>query len=37
MRTADGVDIATTDTAALDGNVNVTVLEWLELEVLLLE
>lgn len=28
----DGVDIGAADTAALDGNVNVTVLEGLELE-----
>jgi hypothetical protein len=37
MHTADGVDIATADAAALNGNVNVAVLKGLELKVLLLE
>ena len=35
--TSDGVDIRTADTARVNGNVNVTVLEWLELELFLLE
>jgi len=36
-RTVDGVDVGTADTAGVNGNVNVTLLEGLELELLLLE
>lgn len=35
--TGDGVDVRSADTACINGNINVAVLEWLKLELLLVE